>query len=104
MLASSYSPMVRRLSSRKHVESKLTCRFIKIPKLFLFTFVCLWIRILISAEDLDSRKWACDGLAYLTLDADIKEILADDTTALKALFELAKVSRQFYLIKIQLKK
>jgi hypothetical protein len=46
--------------------------------------------ILCSAPDFDSKKWACDGLAYLTLDAQVKEIVIDDTATLKALFQLSK--------------
>ena len=40
---------------------------------------------------MDLRKWAAEGLAYLTLDADIKEELCKDTSALTSLFDLAKV-------------
>ena len=47
-------------------------------------------KILSTAQDFDSKKWACDGLAYLTLDADIKEILIDDVNTLKAMYDLAK--------------
>lgn len=46
--------------------------------------------ILCTAPDFDSKKWACDGLAYLTLDPEVKEILIDDSNTLKALFQLAK--------------
>ena len=41
--------------------------------------------------DYDSKKWACDGLAYLSLDADVKEVLIEDKSTLNALFELTKV-------------
>ena len=44
-----------------------------------------------SAQDFDSKKWAVDGLAYLTLDPDVKEALASDTNALKSMYELTKV-------------
>ncbi|TRY87256.1 hypothetical protein DNTS_031757 [Danionella cerebrum] len=37
-----------------------------------------------------SRRWAIEGLAYLTLDADVKEDLVEDRKALQAMFELAK--------------
>lgn len=48
-------------------------------------------RFLISpAKDRDIRKWAAEGLSYLTLDADIKEELIEDKTAILALIELAK--------------
>nr|KAG5698913.1 hypothetical protein BaRGS_006807 [Batillaria attramentaria] len=43
-----------------------------------------------TARDHDLRKWATEGLAYLTLDAEVKEELVDDTEALKSIFELAK--------------
>lgn len=39
-----------------------------------------------------SRRWAIEGLAYLTLDADVKEDLVEDKKALQAMFELAKVT------------
>ncbi|KAG1681067.1 Protein unc-45 A [Nymphon striatum] len=42
------------------------------------------------ARDKDLRKWAAEGLSYLTLDADIKEDLIDDEVAIKALIDLAK--------------
>lgn len=47
-------------------------------------------RILCTAEDYDSKKWACDGLAYLTLDAEIKEILTEDKKSLHILYDLTK--------------
>lgn len=37
-----------------------------------------------------SRRWAIEGLAYLTFDADVKEDLVEDKNALQAMFELAK--------------
>uniref|UniRef100_A0AAY4BG94 UNC-45/Cro1/She4 central domain-containing protein n=1 Tax=Denticeps clupeoides TaxID=299321 RepID=A0AAY4BG94_9TELE len=37
-----------------------------------------------------SRRWAVEGLAYLTFDADVKEDLVEDKKALNAMFELAK--------------
>lgn len=39
----------------------------------------------------NSRRWAIEGLAYLTFDADVKEELAEDSHALSAMFQLAKV-------------
>lgn len=47
-------------------------------------------KILCSSMDFDSKKWACDGLAYLSLDADVKDILIQDHSSIKSLFELAK--------------
>ncbi|KAG5849102.1 protein unc-45 homolog A-like [Anguilla rostrata] len=38
----------------------------------------------------NSRRWAVEGLAYLTFDADVKEELAEDGHALSAMFQLAK--------------
>lgn len=40
---------------------------------------------------MDLRKYAAEGLAYLTLDAEVKENLCDDDVALKCIMELAKV-------------
>ncbi len=40
---------------------------------------------------MDLRKWAAEGLAYLSLDADVKEDLVADVTALKSLIDLAQV-------------
>ncbi|XP_039628975.1 protein unc-45 homolog A [Polypterus senegalus] len=37
-----------------------------------------------------SRRWAVEGLAYLTFDADVKEELVEDKQALQAMFQLAK--------------
>ena len=37
------------------------------------------------------RKWAVEGLSYLTLDAEVKEKLIEDRAALQALIEVAKV-------------
>ncbi|KAK3558469.1 hypothetical protein QTP86_018124 [Hemibagrus guttatus] len=37
-----------------------------------------------------SRRWAVEGLAYLTFDADVKEDLVEDKSALQAMFQLAK--------------
>lgn len=43
-------------------------------------------------KDVDLKKWAAEGLAFLSLDADVKDDLVHDVDALKALFDLAKVS------------
>ncbi|KAK4288564.1 hypothetical protein Pmani_038411 [Petrolisthes manimaculis] len=42
------------------------------------------------SKDKDMRRWACEGLSYLTLDADVKEKLIADTNAIKSMIELAK--------------
>lgn len=46
------------------------------------------------AKENDVRKWAAEGLSYLTLDADVKEKLVEDRPALQALIELAKTGDQ----------
>lgn len=46
------------------------------------------------AKDKDMRKWAAEGLSYLTLDADVKEKLVEDKLAIQALIELAKTGDQ----------
>uniref|UniRef100_A0A8C6YGK3 Protein unc-45 homolog B n=1 Tax=Naja naja TaxID=35670 RepID=A0A8C6YGK3_NAJNA len=40
--------------------------------------------------DAGTRHWAAEGLAFLTLDADVKEELLEDKAALQALFQLAQ--------------
>ncbi|XP_071451063.1 protein unc-45 homolog B [Hetaerina americana] len=48
-------------------------------------------RFLISAQkDQDIRRWAAEGLSYLTLDADVKEKLIEDKPAIQALVDLGK--------------
>ncbi|KAJ1520262.1 hypothetical protein ONE63_004467 [Megalurothrips usitatus] len=52
-------------------------------------------RFLISpSKDVDMRRWAAEGLSYLTLDADVKEKLIADKAAIQALIELAKTGNQ----------
>lgn len=43
------------------------------------------------AKDVDLRKWAAEGLAYLTLDADVKEDLVEDTDSLRSIVDLSKI-------------
>ena len=43
-----------------------------------------------NEKSVDLKKWAAEGLAYLTLDADVKEILVNDGDALNVLLDLAK--------------
>uniref|UniRef100_A0A8C8TE35 Protein unc-45 homolog B n=1 Tax=Peromyscus maniculatus bairdii TaxID=230844 RepID=A0A8C8TE35_PERMB len=45
-----------------------------------------------TAIDTRTRRWAVEGLAYLTLDADVKDDFVQDIPALQAMFELAKAS------------
>lgn len=46
------------------------------------------------AKDKDMRKWAAEGLSYLTLDADVKEKILEDQAAIQSLIELAKTGDQ----------
>ncbi|KAF2355056.1 UNC-45/Cro1/She4 central domain [Trinorchestia longiramus] len=41
-------------------------------------------------KDKDMRRWACEGLSYLTLDAEVKEKLIEDGPALRSMLELAQ--------------
>ncbi len=41
-------------------------------------------------HDKGIRKWAIEGLSYLTLDAEVKEKLIEDREALQAMVEVAK--------------
>lgn len=47
-------------------------------------------RFLTTSESFDIRRWSADGLAYLSLDADVKEELVNNTPALNALFKLSQ--------------
>lgn len=53
--------------------------------------------LLHPGKDSDIRKWAAEGLSYLTLDAEVKEKLIEDKAALQALIELAKTGDQSVL-------
>jgi hypothetical protein len=48
------------------------------------------------SKDIDIRRWATEGLAYLTLDADIKEELVNDSAALKSLIDVTTVCYQVH--------
>jgi len=45
-------------------------------------------------KDTDLRRWASEGLSFLTMDADVKEKLVEDEAALKALIELGRTGKQ----------
>ncbi|KAH8369297.1 hypothetical protein KR009_007455 [Drosophila setifemur] len=45
-------------------------------------------------KDRDIRRWAADGLAYLTLDAECKEKLIEDKASIHALMDLARKGDQ----------
>lgn len=53
--------------------------------------------LLHPGKDKDIKKWAAEGLSYLTLDAEVKEKLIEDKPALHALVELAKTGDQSVL-------
>ena len=46
------------------------------------------------SKDRDLRKWAAEGLAFLTLDGDVKEKLVEDEPAIKALIDLGRTGGQ----------
>ncbi|XP_072501024.1 protein unc-45 homolog B [Notamacropus eugenii] len=50
--------------------------------------------------DARTRRWAVEGLAYLTLDADVKDDFVQDIPALQAMFELAKTSDKTILYSV----
>ncbi|KAM6164436.1 protein unc-45 homolog B isoform 1-T1 [Rhynchocyon petersi] len=50
--------------------------------------------------DTRTRRWAVEGLAYLTLDADVKDDFVLDIPALQAMFELAKTSDKTILYSV----
>ncbi|XP_011870824.1 PREDICTED: protein unc-45 homolog B [Vollenhovia emeryi] len=55
-------------------------------------------RFLINPKkDKDMRKWAVEGLSYLTFDAEVKEKLIEDQQAVEAMIELARTSDQSVL-------
>eukprot|EP00090_Calanus_glacialis_P004732 TRINITY_DN13559_c0_g1_i1.p1 TRINITY_DN13559_c0_g1~~TRINITY_DN13559_c0_g1_i1.p1 ORF type:complete len:1002 (-),score=408.50 TRINITY_DN13559_c0_g1_i1:92-3097(-) len=52
-------------------------------------------RFLVNPEkDSDLRRWAAEGLSFLTLDAEVKEKLVEDESAMRALIELGKTGAQ----------
>lgn len=53
--------------------------------------VIFFIRFLTNPDDKDLWKWATEGLAYLSLDADIKELIMQNVPAIHSLIEVAKV-------------
>ncbi|XP_053128386.1 protein unc-45 homolog A [Hemicordylus capensis] len=53
-----------------------------------------------EALDAGTRYWAVEGLAFLTLDADVKEELMEDKAALQALFQLARSENRSLLFAV----
>ncbi|NXD69155.1 UN45B protein, partial [Eolophus roseicapillus] len=50
--------------------------------------------------DVRTRRWAVEGMSYLTLDADVKDDFVEDEPALQAMFELAKTSDKTILYSV----
>ncbi|NWS40804.1 UN45B protein, partial [Probosciger aterrimus] len=50
--------------------------------------------------DVRTRRWAVEGMSYLTLDADVKDDFVEDEPALHAMFELAKTSDKTILYSV----
>lgn len=48
---------------------------------------------LVNSKDDDTKCWAVEGYSYLTLDADIKELLVKDEAALSELISVAKLGK-----------
>uniref|UniRef100_A0A8C2UHB0 Unc-45 myosin chaperone A n=1 Tax=Coturnix japonica TaxID=93934 RepID=A0A8C2UHB0_COTJA len=48
-----------------------------------------------EAIDAGTRRWAVEGLAYLTFDADVKEEFVEDKAAMQAMFQLTKDKPDF---------
>ncbi len=59
-----------------------------------FQRVVLILTSFFKGKDRDLRKWAVEGLSFLSLDASVKEKLCEDEPAVRALVELAKSGRQ----------
>uniref|UniRef100_A0A669PAE0 Protein unc-45 homolog B n=1 Tax=Phasianus colchicus TaxID=9054 RepID=A0A669PAE0_PHACC len=51
-----------------------------------------------TSIDARTRKWAVEGLAYLTLDADVKDDFVEDEQALQAMFELTSDKTILYSV------
>ncbi|XP_025248375.1 protein unc-45 homolog A isoform X3 [Theropithecus gelada] len=51
--------------------------------------------------DAGTRRWAVEGLAYLTFDADVKEEFVEDAAALKALFQLSRDKPSFVRARVK---
>ncbi|KAK0423976.1 hypothetical protein QR680_008441 [Steinernema hermaphroditum] len=68
-------------SSRQTMQEGSTMKLAKTCKKFLLD---------VDKYSVDVRRFACEGLSYLTLDADVKEMITDDPLFLQALICLAK--------------
>ena len=61
-------------------------------------FCCLFICLF------SYNRFACEGLSYLSLDADVKEFIVEDEVLLQAIVALAKVSISNQILSIKLLK
>ncbi|KAI1716556.1 myosin-binding striated muscle assembly central domain-containing protein [Ditylenchus destructor] len=52
--------------------------------------ICKKFLLAIDKYSVDVRRFACEGLSYLSLDADVKEFIIDDPILVKALVSLAQ--------------
>lgn len=52
---------------------------------------CKQFLLAVDKYPVEIRRFACEGLSYLSLDADIKEFIVEDSQLLQALVSLAKV-------------
>uniref|UniRef100_UPI00398EB523 protein unc-45 homolog B isoform X2 n=1 Tax=Pristiophorus japonicus TaxID=55135 RepID=UPI00398EB523 len=52
--------------------------------------------------DTRTRKWAIEGMAYLTLDADVKDDFVQDEPAMQAMFELSQSADKTILYAVAL--
>uniref|UniRef100_A0A8B9E8R4 Unc-45 myosin chaperone A n=1 Tax=Anser cygnoides TaxID=8845 RepID=A0A8B9E8R4_ANSCY len=51
-----------------------------------------------EAIDAGTRRWAVEGLAYLTFDADVKEEFVEDKAAMQAMFQLSEDRSVLYAV------
>ncbi|VDM43851.1 unnamed protein product [Toxocara canis] len=70
-------------SSRQTMQEGSTLKLAHTCKKFLLD---------ISRYSVDVRRFACEGLSYLSLDADVKEWISEDPLLLQALLSLAKTA------------
>uniref|UniRef100_A0A0N5AQ81 Protein unc-45 homolog B n=1 Tax=Syphacia muris TaxID=451379 RepID=A0A0N5AQ81_9BILA len=68
-------------SSRQTMQEGSTLKLAKTCKKFLLD---------INVYSVEVRSFACEGLSYLSLDADVKEWIVEDPLLLQALLSLAK--------------
>ncbi|XP_024879096.1 protein unc-45 homolog B-like, partial [Temnothorax curvispinosus] len=65
------------------------------------TWLKVCIRFLTNSQR-DMRKWAVEGLSYLTLDLGVKDDLIQDQQAVQAIIEFAKTKSQSILYQVDI--